>query len=185
MNRTSTLASSAGAQVPSYSRDRVHLFYVIAACIMLIAVLIRFRQFFLQNRASSGRELTPEIRTLIIVHGVSMTGWVLVFLIQSFLIAAKRRRAHMRLGSVAGVLAAFILVSGLWFNLASFRLAPQEFVLWTLNMKQFMVLGFYTLLVFTRVCGCRHRFSKETGDPSPNDAACCVEHIGSSDCSHR
>jgi hypothetical protein len=111
-------------------------------------VLIGFRQFFLQGRASSGSELTPEIRASIIVHGVSMTGWVVVFLVQSFLIATKRRHAHMRLGSIAAVLAIFILVSGLRFNLASFRLAPQEFVVWALTMKQFMLIGFYTLFMF-------------------------------------
>ena len=54
----------------------------------------------------------------------------------------------MRLGWLAVALATLILISGFWFNLASFRLAPPEFVLWTLTMKQFMVLGFYTLLIF-------------------------------------
>ena len=148
MSQTSTLASSGGAHARSYSRDRAQLFYVAAACIMLTAVLIGFRQFFLQGRASSGGELTPEIRTWVIVHGISMVGWVLVFLVQSVLIATRRRRAHMRLGSIAAVLAAFILVSGLGFTLASFRLAPPEFVVWALTMKQFMLLGFYTLFMF-------------------------------------
>jgi hypothetical protein len=115
---------------------------------MLIAVLIGFRHFFLQGTAHPGRELTPNIRALIIVHGISMTGWVLVFLVQSLLIATRRHRVHMRLGRIAFVLAAFILVSGLWFNLASFRLAPPDFILWTLTMKQFMLLGFYTLFMF-------------------------------------
>lgn len=120
---------------------------------MLIAVLIGFRHFFVQGMAHPGRELTRPIRTLIIVHGVSMTGWVLVFLLQSLLIAARRHRVHMRLGWVAVVLAALILVSGFWFNLASFRLAPPEFILWTLTMKQFMILGFYTLLIFAAFVG--------------------------------
>lgn len=148
MNHTSTLVSSGGAQARSYSRTRAQWFYLGAAFIMLTAVLVGFRQFFLQGRAASGRELTPEIRTWVIVHGISMVGWVLVFLVQSFLIAAKRRRAHIRLGSIAAVLAAFIFISGLWFNLASFRLAPQEFILWALTMKQFMLIGFYTLFMF-------------------------------------
>jgi hypothetical protein len=115
---------------------------------MLIALLVGFRHFFLQGRAHPGRELTPQIRSLIIVHGASMTGWVLTFLIQTILIATRRYRAHMLLGRMAAVLAAFILVSGFWFNLASFRLAPPEVVVWALTMKQFMLLGFYTLLMF-------------------------------------
>jgi hypothetical protein len=115
---------------------------------MLVAVLIGFRHFFFQGQAHPGREITPPIRTLIIVHGISLSAGVVMFLVQSVLIATGKRRVHMLLGRVAAVLAAFILVSGLWFNLASFRLAPPAFVLWTLTMKQFMVLGFYTLLMF-------------------------------------
>jgi hypothetical protein len=82
------------------------------------------------------------------VHWISLSTWVLMFLIQSVLIATGKRRVHMMLGRIAAVLTAFILISGFWFNLASFRLAPPAFVLWTLTMKQFMVLGFYTLLMF-------------------------------------
>jgi hypothetical protein len=137
----------------SWSRNRTHLFYTGAACVMLIAVLIGFRHFFLQGMAHPGREITPQIRTLIVVHGISMAGWVLVFLVQSLLIATRRYRRHMMLGRIAAVLASFILVSGLWFNLASFRLAPPEFILWALTMKQFMVLGFYTLLIFAAFVG--------------------------------
>jgi hypothetical protein len=154
MNHTSTLRSTGGSQAPrSRPRDRKRLFYIGTACVMLIAVLIGFRHFFLQGAAHPGRELTPKIRSLIIVHGISMTGWVILFLVQSFLIAARRHRLHMRLGWFAVVLAALILVSGFWFNLASFRLAPPDFVLWTLTMKQFMVLGFYTLLMFAAFVG--------------------------------
>jgi hypothetical protein len=148
MNHTSTLLSSGVAQARSYPRDKAKLFHLGTACVMLTAVLVGFQQFFFHGRAVSGRELTPGIRTWVIVHGISMTGWVLVFLVQSLLIATRRRRAHMRLGSIAAVLAVFILVSGLWFNLASFRLRPPGLVLWALTMKQFMLIGFYTLFMF-------------------------------------
>ena len=149
MTHSSTLSSTGHVQAGrSPSQEWTRPFYVGAACVMLILVLIGFRHFFLHGTAHPGRELTPNIRTLIIVHGISMTGWVLAFLVQSLLIATRRRRVHMKLGPVAGVLAAFILVSGLWFNVASFRLVPPDFILWTLTMKQFMVLGFYTLFMF-------------------------------------
>jgi hypothetical protein len=149
MTHTSTVSSTGHVQAGrSPSQDWTRLFYVGAAGVMLILVVIGFRHFFLHGSAHPGRELTPSIRALIIVHGVSMTGWVLAFLVQSLLIATRRRRIHMKLGPIAVVLAAFILVSGLWFNVASFRLAPPDFILWTLTMRQFMVLGFYTLFMF-------------------------------------
>jgi hypothetical protein len=115
---------------------------------MLIAMLLGFRHFFFQGRAHPGRDLTPEIRSFVILHGAAMTGWVVVFVIQTFLIAARRRRTHKMLGQIAAALAVFLVASGLWFNLASFRLAPPDFVLWSLKMKQFMLLGFYSLFMF-------------------------------------
>jgi uncharacterized membrane protein len=77
-----------------------------------------------------------------------MTGWVLGFLTQTILIATRRYRSHLLLGRIAAVLAAFIVVSGFWFVLASFRLKPPQFVLFALTMKQFMMVSFYTLLMF-------------------------------------
>ena len=61
MNHPSALPSSYRAQ-PARSRrgNRTRLFYAGAACVMLIAVLIGFRHFFLQGRAHPGRELTPK-----------------------------------------------------------------------------------------------------------------------------
>jgi len=115
---------------------------------MLAAVLVGFQQFFLQGRAYPGQELTPQIRTVVIVHGTCMTAWVLSFLIQTILIGTRRYRLHMVLGRIAALLAAFILVSGFWFVLASFRLKPPQFVLFALTMKQFTFVSFYTLLMF-------------------------------------
>jgi len=149
MTHTATVSSTGHDRADSSaSQYWTRLFYVGSASVMLILVLIGFRHFFLHGTAHPGRELTPKIRMLIIVHGISMTGWALAFLVQSLLIATRRRRIHMKLGPVTAVLAAFILVSGLWFNVASFRLVPPDFILWTLTMKQFMVLGFYTLFMF-------------------------------------
>jgi hypothetical protein len=128
---------------------------------MLVAVLIGFQQFFLQGRAYPGRELTPEIRTLIIVHGACMTGWVLTFLIQTVLIATGRYRPHMLLGRIAGVLAAFILISGFWFVVVSFRLRPPQFTAFALTRNQFTLESFYTLLIFAAfvAIGIRYRRS--------------------------
>lgn len=148
MNHSSTFVPTEGARVRSRSRDWRHWYYTGAACLMLIAVLIGFQQFFLRGRAYPGQELTPQIRAAIIVHGVCMTGWVLIFLIQTVLIATRRTRTHMLLGRIAAVLAAFIVGSGFWFIWASFRLKQPQFVLFALTMKQFMFESFYTLLMF-------------------------------------
>ena len=54
------------------------LFYSIASIVLLVLTLIGFRMFYLHLQAFPGRPLTPPIRTLLIVHGVSMTIWMLL-----------------------------------------------------------------------------------------------------------
>jgi hypothetical protein len=148
MNPSSTLVLTDSMRARTRSRDWTDWYYTGAAVVMLIAVLLGFQQFFLAGRAYPGQELTPQIQTVIIVHGACMTAWVLGFLIQTSLIATGRYRTHMLLGRIAAVLAAFILVSGFWFVLASFRLKPPQFIVFALTMKQFMLVSFYTLLIF-------------------------------------
>jgi hypothetical protein len=42
----------------------------------------------LHGKAYPGRELAPEIRTLLIPHGIGMSAWFLLFLVQPLLIVA-------------------------------------------------------------------------------------------------
>ncbi|MFO1482065.1 MAG: hypothetical protein U1F71_01760 [Verrucomicrobiaceae bacterium] len=67
------------------------LFYSIASIVLLVLTLIGFRMFYLHLQAFPGRPLTPPIRTLLIVHGVSMTIWMLL---SGRAAAAGRRRAQ-------------------------------------------------------------------------------------------
>ena len=63
------------------------------------------------------RSLTdaPPLTTLVHVHGLLATGWLLLFLAQTSLVAAHRTDIHRRLGLAATVLVPLILVVG-WFT---------------------------------------------------------------------
>src|SRR5688572_18691285 len=78
---------------PTHSR----LFYSIASIALLALTFIGFRFFYLHMQAFPGRPLTPPIRTLVIAHGVSMTVWMLLAVVQPLLVAANRKRVHMAL----------------------------------------------------------------------------------------
>lgn len=54
------------------------LFYSAASITLLALTLIGFRFFYLHLQAFPGRPLTPPIRTLLILHGVLMTAWMLL-----------------------------------------------------------------------------------------------------------
>lgn len=89
-------------------RRRERLFYLGMAVAILITVFAGFsRSYFL--KAQFG---TPPLSTLLHVHGLVFTSWILLFLAQTSLIAARRTDIHRRLGVLGGVLAALILILG-------------------------------------------------------------------------
>ncbi len=155
MNHNTTLSTAGDIQTGSSIQDRTRLFYVGVSCVMLLVMLIGFQDFVLRGgKAYPGaREIAPSIRNLVIFHGASMIGWMLLFLGQSLLIATGRRRLHMAMGPAAIALAVCILVSGSLVNVESTRLADPERQLFGVTNKQFMALGFAILFVFVAMMG--------------------------------
>jgi uncharacterized membrane-anchored protein len=100
------------------------LFHTLAAALLCVMMLVGFQQFYFHGRAYPGRDLAPPIRTLRIVHGSSMTLWMLLFLVQPLLIVARNRRLHMTLGKIGAVLAAAIVVVGVKTAIESVRVSP-------------------------------------------------------------
>jgi len=89
-------------------RRRERLFYVGMAVAILITVLLGFsRSYFLKLHYS-----TPSLSPLLHLHGLVFTSWILLFLTQTTLVAARRTDIHRRLGVLGGVLAALVLILG-------------------------------------------------------------------------
>ncbi len=149
------VANAPAVPVPSVGRprERLRLFYFASACLMLLITLVGFQQFYLHGKAHPGRDIAPPIKTLVIVHGLAMTGWVLLFLVQSFLITTKRHRVHMQLGRAAAAFAIVILVSGVMLSIESTRLAPPGFVIWSMSARQFMAVPFFGIWLFAGMVG--------------------------------
>jgi hypothetical protein len=103
-------------------RDR--LFYVIAAVLMVISIAGGFRRFYLHGRAPWGA-MTSQIVPLVIAHGTAMSSWVVLFLIQSILIVTGRRRLHLVLGPMGGVLAGAVVILGATVASLSVHFSPQ------------------------------------------------------------
>jgi hypothetical protein len=89
-------------------RRRERLFYVGMAIAILITVFAGFsRTYFLKAHYGS-----PPLSLLLHLHGLIFTSWVLLFLAQTTLVAARRTDIHRRLGVFGGVLAALVLIMG-------------------------------------------------------------------------
>ncbi|MDD1611573.1 MAG: hypothetical protein LUQ57_00360, partial [Methylococcaceae bacterium] len=130
------------------SPNRTRLFYFGAAACLLALMFLGFQQFYLHGKAFPNRELAPPIRTLLILHGIGMSSWVLLFLVQPLLIVAGNRRVHMMLGRIGAALATGIVILGFQLGIEATRISPPDMQIWGLGPKQFMAVPIIGITVF-------------------------------------
>jgi hypothetical protein len=94
--------------VVSVDKRRERFFYTGMAAAILLTVFAGFSRTYYLRPVFQTQPLIP----LLHVHGLIFTSWVVLFLIQTTLVAAKRTRTHMSLGIAGGVLAALMIVIG-------------------------------------------------------------------------
>jgi len=84
--------------------------YILAAIFVPLIVLAGFaRTYYLKPFFA-----TPDIPGRIVhLHGIVMTSWVILFIVQVFLVETRRTRVHRRLGIFGGVLAALVVIVGI------------------------------------------------------------------------
>jgi hypothetical protein len=95
------------------SRDRA--FYTGLATVMAITVLVGFGQTY-YFRLLSGTPTTitgGSITSTLHLHGLLFSGWVVLFLVQTALIASRKLAVHRTLGYASLLLAAAMVVVGL------------------------------------------------------------------------
>jgi hypothetical protein len=83
-------------------------FYPAMATVLAALVFAGFAPSFYARPASAGPLALP-----LLLHGVAGTSFVLVFTVQSWLIAARREAAHRKLGVAGAALAAAFVLSGI------------------------------------------------------------------------
>jgi hypothetical protein len=85
-----------------------HRLYLFASIIFGVLAFVAFaRKFYLARLFKA-----PELSTLLLVHGVVMSGWVILLVTQSALIATGRHNWHRRLGMFGVVWAGMVVVLG-------------------------------------------------------------------------
>ncbi|MEO7599470.1 MAG: hypothetical protein ABIV50_11095 [Opitutus sp.] len=128
--------------------DRI--FYSTTAGLILAIMFIGFRAFFISGHGQGGRTIDPTILPTVVVHGVAITAWYVLFLVQALLIAGKNRRLHMKLGWISAVLVPVIAVSGLMVAIRSAQGAPANFVFFGMPYRsQFSLIMLTEIVVFT------------------------------------
>ena len=82
------------------------------------------------------------------VHGLAITAWYVLSLVQSLLITVSNRRLHMKLGWCAVGLGVVITLTGVMVALRSVQGAP-EFVFFSMPYPEFLLVMFAEIAAFT------------------------------------
>lgn len=86
--------------------NRDHRFYSLMAIVAAVVTLTGFASVYIPH-ASSG-----TVPAIIHVHALVFTSWLILFVVQTQLIAARRTALHRRLGTAGMFLAAAMLIVG-------------------------------------------------------------------------
>ena len=97
-----TLAPVSEAK-PQARQNRRSWFFVCMASVLLVIVAVGFaKSFYLRNIIHSGHPVNSTLPVYIVLHGVALTSWFLLFLSQTLLVASGRVRLHRERKRCAG-----------------------------------------------------------------------------------
>jgi hypothetical protein len=124
------------------TKRRTRRFYVGMALAMAITVFIGFsRSYYLKPWYG-----TPELSTLLHLHGLIFTAWVLFFLLQTTLVASGRTYLHRRMGIAGAVLAALVVIIGT--TVAITRVKTGVSPIPGVSPLAFLAIPFFDMVVF-------------------------------------
>src|SRR4051794_5225285 len=114
-------ASALKPLTPVRNRDRV--FFSSMAIAMALAVFIGFaRTYYLSSYFGTHATVSGgPITTIVHVHAALFTAWVLLFIVQTALVATQRVAVHRKLGIAGAVLASGMVAAGLAVALGAAR----------------------------------------------------------------
>jgi len=115
---------------------------------MLALTVWGFQLFYLHGQAYPGRPLTSPIRSVIIQHGIAMSAWIILLIIQPLLIVNAKYRVHMTVGKIGAVLAVLVVFAGYRIAVGAAAVNPPEAKIWGLVPKQFLIVPLTALVLF-------------------------------------
>lgn len=127
-----------------------HRFYVAIAAGFVALVLWTFaRTYYLKLLYRA-----PPLSSLLHVHAIAMTGWVLLLMLQAALVSARRVDLHRRIGVFGAGWAAFVVVLGSATTIhaasrevhAHSAIATGQLFIMGLDLLQMLLFGLYVAL---------------------------------------
>jgi len=124
------------------------LFYSATALVFLLVMLLGFYPFYTHGTHFDGSPIDRGIFLLVLVHGVSIAAWFVLFFAQSLLIAFRNRKLHMTLGWAAIAIGVAIASTGTLVAIRSVQLTPS-FVFFDMKYPRFLLVMFTEMALFT------------------------------------
>ncbi len=136
------------------TKQRERIFYTGMAIAILITVFAGFsRTWFLRPYFPQVQNLIP----LIVFHGILFSSWIVLFITQTSLVAARRTRTHMRLGIAGGVLASLMIIVG---TVTAIVRAKGPSPIPGMNPLSFLTIPLGDILVFSILIGAAFYYRK-------------------------
>lgn len=143
-------AASTQRKGSAVARANKYFYSATALCFLIIA-LVGFSSFYFRGMAyvpGGMRPITPPIRTLVIIHGVTMSLWLIMLLVQPLLVATGNRKQHMLLGWVGVALAAVVTVTGVIIGCSFSRHMPPDAKMWGISPLEFTIVPLGAIVLF-------------------------------------
>ena len=136
-------------QAPAVRWRNDRLFYTGASLYLAVLTFAGFARSFFLAPWMEQSPLTPEVGSLLIVHGLLFTAWMGLLVVQPVLIATRRRELHRKLGWLGAALAAAMVVFG---NLAAVAAMHGGFKAMG-NPHSFYAVPFFAIQSFAILVG--------------------------------
>ena len=125
------------------------LFFGGMAAALLITVVVGFSPTYYLRGAFGSPELTPSL----LAHGFAFSGWMVLLVVQTSLIAAHRADIHRRLGVLGAALGVLMMILGAYVAIsrvaAGVTVPPPG-----ITPQQGLALPLATIVVFPVLLGC-------------------------------
>ena len=142
MSSVTTASIAAGVPSPAARRARSDRWFFSGAAIAQVVLIVAG---FAPTYYLKGAYGTPPLSPLLHVHGLVFTTWLVLLLVQTTLVAARRTRVHRRLGMAGGWLAGVMMVVG---YLAGVDAARRGATIPGMTPQAFLIIPLSAIAVF-------------------------------------
>ena len=127
--------------------DRLLLLH--RGAIFLLLMVTGFRHFLVGGTHTDGSPIDPAIRSVVVLHGIAIMAWFVLFFVQALLISVRNRKLHMKLGWSVLVIGATIACTGPLVAFRSVQVAPADAQFFGMEYRRFLLVMFTEIAMFT------------------------------------